>query len=171
MPEPKPQTDTDRGVVRDIATLGWHIVTVAERNDRPGWAFTIGLQCSFEHPEVIAFGLPGEANREIVERVARDIAAGSSHPAGSTCDTILQGLPCEFRAVARNWYEIFLGYAVWYYGDRNFPVVQFLWPDRENRLPDRPDFDPDLAGLQPLLEHATAEEARVTDLLHALDKV
>jgi len=171
MPEPKPQTDADRSVIRDIATRGWHIVVVAERNDRPGWAFTIGLQRSFEHPEVIAFGLPGTANREIADRIARDIAAGNTHPAGSTCDKILQGLPCEFRAVDRSWYETFLGYAVWYYGDGNFPVIQFLWPDRENRLPDRPDFDPDLAGLQPLLEHATAEEARVTDLLHALDKV
>jgi hypothetical protein len=171
MPKPKPQTDADRSVIRDIATRGWHIVTVAERNDQPGWAFTIGLQGSFEHPEVIVFGLPGKVNQEIVERIARDIAAGTAHPAASTCDTILQGLPCEFRPVARGWYETFLGYAVWYYGDPNFPVVQFLWPDRENRLPDQSDFDPELAGLQPLLEHANVEEARVSDLLHALDKV
>jgi len=169
MPEPIPQTEADRSVIRDIATRGWHVVTVDERNDRPGWAFTIGLQRSFEHPEVIAFGLPETANREIVERLARDIAAGGSHPAGSTCDTILPGIACEFRSVAGVWYETFLGYAVWYYGDRNFPVVQFVWPDRENRMPDRPDFDPDLAGLQPLLEHATAEEARLGELLHALD--
>jgi hypothetical protein len=171
MPEPTAQTDTDRSVLRDIATRGWHIVTVAERNDRPGWAFTIGLQHSFGHPEVIAFGLPGNANREIVEQAARDIAAGNTHPAGSTCDTILPGLGCEFRAVAPAWYAAFLGYAVWYYGDRDFPVVQFLWPDREDRLPDQPDFDPDLAGLQPLLEHTTAETAGVDDLLHSLDKV
>ena len=108
MPEPKPQTDADRSLMRDIATRGWHIVTVEERNDRPGWAFTIGLQSSFEHPEVIVFGLPTQANRKIIERIARDIAAGSAHPAGSTCDTILQGLPCEFRAVARSWHETFL---------------------------------------------------------------
>jgi hypothetical protein len=171
MPEPKPQTDADRSLMRDIATRGWHIVTVEERNDRPGWAFTIGLQSSFEHPEVIVFGLPTQANREIIERIARDIAAGSAHPAGSTCDTILQGLPCEFRAVARSWHETFLGYAVWYYGNPNFRVVQFLWPDRENRFPNQPDFDPDLARLQPLLEHASAEEARVSDVLHSLDKV
>ena len=157
--------------MRDVATRGWHIVTIAERNDLPGWAFTIGLQRSFEQPEVIAFGLPGEANREIVERVARDIATGTSHPVGSTCNTILHGLPCAFRSVSRSWYETFLGYAVWFYGDQDFPVVQLLWPDRENRLPDQPGFDPDLAGLQPLLEHATAEAARVTDLLHALDGV
>ena len=75
MPEPTPQTDTDRSVLRDVAARGWHSVAVAERNDQPGWAFTIGLQRSFEHPEVVAFGLPGTANQEVVERVARWIPA------------------------------------------------------------------------------------------------
>jgi len=171
MPEPTPQTDTDRSVLHDVAAHGWHSVAVAERNDQPGWAFTIGLQRSFEHPEVVAFGLPGTANQEVVERVARDVASGAQHPAGSTCDTILPGLACEFRTVARVWYETFLGYAVWYYGNLDFPAVQFIWPDRENRLPHDSDCDPDIAALQPLLEYASADEARLGDLLHALDRI
>jgi len=171
MPEPTPQTDTDRSILRNVSERGWHSVTVSERNDQPGWAFTIGLQRSFEHPEVVVFGLPGNANQEIVERLARDVAAGAAHPADSTSDTILPGLACEFRAVARTWYETFFGYAVWYYGDLDFPVVQFLWPDRENRLPHHSDFDPDLTGLQPLLEYATAGEALLGDLLHSLDRI
>jgi hypothetical protein len=171
MPEPIPQTNTDRLVLRDIATRGWHSVTIAERNDQPGWAFTIGLQCSFDHPEVVTFGLPGEANREVVERVARSVADGDAHLAGSTCDTILPGLPCEFRAVARIWYETLLGYATWYYGDQDFPVVQILWPDRDNRLPYDSDFDPDLVGLQPLLEYDGTVAARLGVLLHALDRI
>lgn len=171
MTEPRPETDADQRVLRDIADRGWHVVVVDEISDRPGWAFSIGLQRSFGHPEVVVFGLPERANREIVDRVARDVAAGRPHPAGSACDTILAGLRCELRAVAREWHTLLLGYATWYYGGDDFSAVQLLWPDRDDRLPDRTDFDPDLAGLQPLLEHASAERAGLGDLLHALDRL
>jgi len=158
-------------LLRDIADRGWHVVTVTELSDRPGWAFSIGLQRSFGHPEVVAFGLPEAANREVVDRVARDVAHGTAHTAGSACDTILSGLRCEFRSVARAWHGPLLGYATWYYGDEDFSAVQLLWPDRDDRLPDRADFDPDLAGLQPLLEHASADRAGLSGLLHSLDRI
>jgi hypothetical protein len=169
MREPKPETDADRRLLRDVADRGWHVVSVADLNDRPGWAFSVGLQRSFDHPEVIVFGLPENANRQVVDRVAHDVATGTPHPVGSTSDSLLAGLHCEFRAVAPGWCETFLGYAVWHYGRDGFRAVQLLWPDRDGRLPDHPEFDAELTRHQPLLEHPDAERARASDLLHALD--
>ena len=98
-----------------------------------------------------------------MSRTARDI------PPAQSSDRILEGYGCEFRSVDRRWYAAFLGYAIWFYGGEAFPAVQCLWPDREGRLPDHPDFDGALLDLQPLLEHASPTDARVEALLHSLD--
>jgi hypothetical protein len=166
---PTPETEADRRLVRDIATRGWHVVDVPEQNERPSWAFTVGLEVSFGHSEVVVFGLPGSSNCEVLERVATGIATGRSHRAGTATEAILPGLRCEFRTVAAIWHDPLLGYAVWYYDGLPFSTVQFCWPDRAGRLPGAIAFDPDIANLQPQLEHASAREAGIEALLHALD--
>jgi hypothetical protein len=35
-----------------------------------------------------------------------------------------------------------MGWANWYYNDGDIPVLQAVYPDRENRFPEEPEFDP-----------------------------
>jgi hypothetical protein len=170
LPEmPTPETEVDRRLLDDIETQGWHVIRVPPRGNTPGWAFSVGLHHRFAHPEIIVFGLPMEALHNLVDRVASGVAGGGRYPSGSTSDQILEGYTCGMRPVMRRWYQAFLGYAVWFYGDDEFPVVQCRWPDRENRLPEHPDFDVELANLQPFLEHESTKQAGVEALLHSLD--
>jgi hypothetical protein len=164
-----PETEADRRLVEDVTNHGWHVVRVPPRSTPPGWAFSVGLYRRFGHPEIIVFGLPPEALHSLVDRVAAAVADGGRYPADSTSDRILEGYTCGMRPVARRWYAAFLGYATWFYAGEEFPVVQCRWPDRENRLPEHPEFDCELAELQPLLDRESAEEARVEALLHSLD--
>ena len=43
-----------------------------------------------------------------------------------------------------------MGWALWYYDHAEFPVLQAVYPDRENRFPEESGFDPAFA--QPLLQ-------------------
>jgi hypothetical protein len=167
---PRPETDSDLELLANVESSGWHIVEVPERNEQPGWAFSVGLTHSFQHPEVVIFGLPETANREVLERVVQAVQAGASLREGSVTETILPGLRCELRPVSQVWHELLLGYAIWFYGGADFAAVQFLWPDTAGKLPGDPDFDTELAPLQPLFERDSAREAGAEALLHSLDR-
>jgi hypothetical protein len=168
---PIAETEADRRVLHDVAVHGWHVIRVPEQGRTPGWAFSVGLHHSYAHPEVIIFGLPLDGMQTLINAIGSDVVNGASHPAGSSSDRILEGYRCDFQPVARCWYEAFLGYAIWFYGGKEFPAMQCRWPDRDGHLPDHPDFDGTLWDLQPLLEHESPPDARVEALLHSLDKL
>jgi hypothetical protein len=50
----------DAKVLSDIERVGWHVMKVFARPNEKGpeWAFSIGLFHTYQHPEIIIFGLP-----------------------------------------------------------------------------------------------------------------
>jgi hypothetical protein len=166
---PTPETDRDRALLADIEAQGWHVVDVPELNLQPGWGFTVGLARSFEHPEIVVFGLPETRNRLLLQTLAARVAEGEVIRAGDTKTDILPGLRCTIHPVAKAWYEPLLGYAEWFHSGRAFEVIQVRWPDPLGRIPGEPGCDPEIASLQPRLELATAHEAGAEGLLHAFD--
>jgi len=48
-------------------------------------------------------------------------------------------------------YDEHLGYAIWFYNGRQFPVLQLVWPDKTGRFPGEEGVAESLATLQPLL--------------------
>ena len=166
---PTAESPPDEKVLSDVREHGWHIIKVPERGSTPGWAFSIGLHHSYQHAEVMLFGLPLDAMQAIINNLGSDVARGARYPAATESNQVLEGYRCAFRAVHPRWYGPFLGYATWFYQGDDFPVVQCLWPDKQGHLPDSADFDSDLVGLQPLLEFPDPARARAVELLHSLD--
>lgn len=166
---PQPECDADRKLLADVREIGWHLIHVPEVGRTPGWAFSIGLFRSFDHPEIVIFGLPRAAMLALLDRLASNVRDGARYLPGSSSERVLEGYECSFRPVRARWLETFLGYASWFYAGDGFPCVQCLWPDRDGHLPDAPDFEPELRGTQPLLEFESARQARAEELLHSLD--
>ncbi len=48
---------------------------------------------------------------------------------------------CEFRPVDPKWVRHLMGWAMWYYDQADFPILLAVYPDRENRFPEEPEFD------------------------------
>ena len=119
-------SEIDRQVIRDVNTVGWHVIPVPPGERSPGWAFSIGLFHNHQHPEIILFGLPAETLMPRLSQLCTDVAAGESYRPGATSRDVLDGYICEFRPVHERWLVPFLGHAGWFYGGRDFPVVQFL---------------------------------------------
>lgn len=142
----------------DIDAHGWHVAKIAGDDFAPAWAFTIGLQERFQHPEVICFGLDLEVLHALLNRVGSLVGGGRSFGPGreplvapAREAEVLQGTDCAFRQVATRWRDLFAGNAGWFYQERSFELIQCFWPDPEGRLPWDEGFEADLLLRQPQL--------------------
>jgi hypothetical protein len=109
--------EVDRRVDADIARFGWHVALVPPAEHASGWAFTIGLQQSFGHPELAVFGVDLKLLHQLVNRVGERIRAGARFEAGRRYEGLVRGYACGFRSVQPRWLDAF-----W---------VRLLWNDRD----------------------------------------
>jgi hypothetical protein len=94
-------------------------------------------------------GLSVEVAGYLLNEAARRLRDGIDLTAGRHRD-IVGEVECEFRPVDSRWVKHVMNWAVWYYGGGDFPVLQAVYPDLENRFPEEPGFDK--AFEQPLLQ-------------------
>ena len=144
--------DEDRDFVAGIEEHGWRVVLIPEDEEGPGFAYSVGLFRTFGHPEIILLGLDLDLMHGLIDNMGEDVRNGASFTPGRRVEDVLEGYPVEFREVSRRRYRDYLGYAGWFYGDEDFPVVQCVWPDMEGRFPDDPDAPDSLREAQPLLQ-------------------
>ena len=119
----------------DIQQYGLHVLKVAGDNEWPDFAYSIGLFDSFEHPEVIILGLPGDVAHRILNGLADILRSGKRFADGDESDDLLEGYPCRFLAVPPEQVVAHFGWAMWYYDGRAFPTLQLVYPDREGHWP------------------------------------
>ena len=143
--------EADLRVRADIEKYGWHVAKIEGDDQAPPWAFTIGLEHSFEHPEVLICGMEPELLHSLLNHVGELVKRGRHFQHDERADGILAQSPPVFRDVLERWHGPFVGNAAWFYQDRSFRVLQCFWPDASGALPWEPDFDPDWNGRQPLL--------------------
>jgi hypothetical protein len=80
------------------------------------------------------------------------IKAGHPPPIGTPFAEVLDDFKVLLREVrARKSYDDHLGYAIWFNGGREFPVLQLVWPDKEGRFPGEDGANPTMKKQQPLL--------------------
>jgi hypothetical protein len=158
----------ERKAVEDVSRHGLHVVRVLPEGGTPGWAFSIGLWENYQHPEVVVFGLTPEVAHHLLNQVAEVVRIGGKFEPGSEYDDLLEGIRCTFKPVQSLWYHPFLGWADWFYEDSDYPVLQCIWPDHDQRYPWDPAFRADWVWAQPLLFHANLYDARATELIESL---
>jgi hypothetical protein len=162
------EDDPDRKLVRDIDEYGWHVLHITAESGLPGWSFSVGLFQTFGHPEVIVFGLPPKLSQGVINGLGSRIKAGNRLVADQEYADILANVRCMFRSVQRSWYKWLLGYARWYYEGDGFPVLQCIWPDKQQHYPWEAAFKAEWACLQPFLFQEDPVAARASELIESL---
>ena len=119
----------------DVDTYGWHVAKIGGDDRAPPWAFTIGLEQSFGHPEVLVFGMELELLHALLNQIGELVKHGRSFDPGERADGLLEQNPPEFRSVDPRWQGAFTGNAAWFYRERSFRVLQCFWPDSTGRMP------------------------------------
>lgn len=143
---------SEQRVIDDVKRHGWHVVGIEDDAEGPGFAYSIGLQHSLNHPEIIIFGLKdAKTMMQIINVIGDEVRKGERFEDWHESDQVLDGYSCIFRTVPAGTYPEYLGYALWFYRPDSFPVLQCVWPDKQHRYPWHPDYPPELRQRQPIL--------------------
>lgn len=146
--------ETDLRVRADIERYGWHVALVPPDEATPGavgWAFTIGLEQTLGHPELVVFGLESALAHGLLNRAAASVRRGWRFAPGQRYDGLLEGYACAAREIDRRWHGVFLGNAQWHYRGDRFSALQLFWPDPAKRYPWEEGFAEAWRQDQPLL--------------------
>lgn len=169
LPIPEPRDDSDRKVIHDVETHGWHVVNILPESETPGWAFTIGLEQSFSHAEIVVFGLDSELAHLLLNDLGEAIRAGQAFEPAHLYAGYLEGADLTFRPVQPSWYRPFLGTAIWFNEGPSFSTLQLIWPDKSERFPWQDGFDPNWSWAQPMLFESDPRVANAEALLRSLE--
>ena len=122
----------------DITTYGWSFMYV-DTNQEQGiesFSYTIGFEKTYNHPEIITFGLPAEPAHGILSATAAAIKDGEKMPLHEPIENILGGdLKVMFKPLDHNCYKDYLSVAIEAYQTTRFRTQVMLWPDKEGKFP------------------------------------
>jgi len=142
----------ERKLIDDVEAYGCHIIQVRPKNEIPAWSYTIGLYENFGQPEVIVVGLKEDTARFVLNEVRVLFRSGVVFDERHRQSDLLANVDCEFRAVERRWLEAGVtGYANWFYGGDEYPVLQCIHPDLKGVFPWEQGFDASWRNRQALL--------------------
>jgi hypothetical protein len=143
----------NNGMVRLAKTIeahGWAVVKIDPDAQEPGYAYSVGLYKTFDHPEIIVFGLDLDVLHRIVNAIGEEVKAGQRFEVTDADERVLDGYRCAFRQVAPAAEPAYMGILIGYYG-HEVPALHCIWPDREGRFPWQAGTSSDFRQQQPML--------------------
>lgn len=141
----------EQKVIDDVNKYGWHCVGIHAEGDLGPYAFTIGLQHTYGHPELIMFGLQSTVAHAVFNIVVQAIQQGKPIDLSSPTDELLEGYPCVFVKVPESEYEEHVGFCRWFYQGDSFSLYQIVWPNRAGHFPWHPSASEAFRAHQPVL--------------------
>jgi hypothetical protein len=134
-PPPVVKDDLEKIVLSNIAEYGWHCVNIVEDNGCPPWTFTIGLYETWNHPELIVIGRSRATSHAMLKTLADDIELNDPPNLGAPDGDVLLGVKCHYVEVNPRYYSDYIGFALWFYRKRKFPLHQIIWPNSDGLYP------------------------------------
>ena len=137
-----------------IAMFGHAVIGIAadskSKPPKPGFAYTVGLEATYRHPELIVFGLPYEVAQQVLNDLAARIKDDGFAPRdGDSDDKTIRGHRVFFRAVPSALSQKHLRVANVL--ANNVSALQIIWPDPFGKFPWEEGADERFALAQPLL--------------------
>src|SRR5690348_3985724 len=125
--------DFDAKTLALIERHGYAVIKVREDDEGPGFAYSVGLEISFQHPEILMIGLDVDLMHRILNDVGAFVARGTPIACGRRYDDFLEGYDCIFREVPRESLEQYVGRALAIEGEPR--VLQLIYPDAAGLFP------------------------------------
>ena len=135
-----------------IKEHGCSVVMIEGTDYLPSFGYSVGLWETYKHPEIICFGLPHKTLHPIINTVADLIKNGQAFTANVQYQNIFANSVAEFLEVDNRNIGDYFEVAIQYYHSKTFPVLQLIWPDRNNKFPWEIDFEEIFKFKQPLLD-------------------
>lgn len=145
------EDECEQKILDDIANFGWHCVGIFAEGEQPQYSFTVGLFQSYNHPELIIFGLAPKIAHQILCIVADAAKLGGPLDLTQPSDALVNDYLCCFAQVPVSEYHEHVGFCRWYYGGNDFPLYQIVWPSRAGLFPWHPQAAPEFRAVQPVI--------------------
>jgi hypothetical protein len=136
----------------NIEKFGLQVIMVNSTGYSPSFTYSIGLWKSYEHPEIICFGLSKDLGHGIINDVAEIIKNGEKISEGKIYTEIFKDSRAAFLKVDKRNIDDYFGAALNYYQEVSFDALQLVWTDRNDRLPWEKNFEEEFLFKQPLLD-------------------
>jgi hypothetical protein len=139
----------------DIEKFGWTVLLLEATDYLPSFAYTVGLWKNYKHPEIISFGLTTKTLHLIINDAGEIAKAGQVVEVGKTYNDFFENSDSQFVNVDNRNITDYFGQAINYYNTKDFPAIQLVWTDRNNKFPWDKDYETEFEFRQPLLDRNT----------------
>ena len=122
----------------NIDKFGWHCLSVSPSQGQPGtrFTYTIGLEATFRHPELMIFGLDNRLSHGLLSDCVDRIRAGTAFAPDTPYPGILGGgYDVVFKPVRAADLPAYFALADRVYDGAPFRGLVLFWPDERRRFP------------------------------------
>ena len=134
IPNHIPMTSEEQ-ILKDIKNFGWHAMAVHGNDDHLTYLYTIGLYKTFGFPELFISGLEAPEAFKRIKEIIESLKSGKQIQPKAENIGITSNTYCYFDYVDKTTYNAFFSRAVWFYQNNDFPILQYVWPDRWHCYP------------------------------------
>jgi Domain of unknown function (DUF4262) len=129
-------TSTTDQIEQNIAKYGWQFQFVFDNEgEHPPFAYSIGFEESYNHPEIMIFGLKREIMHSMLSHVASEIKGGKVYELDKKTKNVFSGdYDVMFKNLNESYHPEYAGIAMDYY-NKPIRIYVMLWPDKNNVLP------------------------------------
>lgn len=142
----------DNKLIAQIKEIGWSVLGVEATQYLPSFAYTVGLWKTYKHPEIIAFGFSMKTLHAILNIGGELAKEGNALDTYTVYDCFFESGKAKFINVDRRNLGDYFGYAIWYNEAKDFPAMQLVWTDRNNKYPWEEGFEEEFVYKQPMLD-------------------
>ena len=144
-------TDFQNKLKQDIQQYGCQVLHIAEEDELPPFAYSIGIHQTSAAPEVVVIGLKQAMAHSVVNEYNTRVRAGERFVIGQRYSGFLGGHDVQIGSVHHSHYDEYFGTAMGYYDHADFEVLQIIWPNTSGVWPWDEAADDWLQQRQPLL--------------------
>ena len=131
----KEMSEEDKTALDNIEKYGCHILHVLEDSENPNFSYSIGIEKTFNKPEIVIVGLKRELAHSIINDYCSRIKKGEEFVAGKYYKDFLGGFEVCLIEVAKKHYKENFGWAKWLYQNNDYKVLQLIYPTTEGIWP------------------------------------
>jgi hypothetical protein len=137
--------------LQDIEQYGCHVLQVLEDAIHPRFSYSIGIEQTTGHPELIVTGLQHELAASIINEYCSRLKAGESFQPNYAYSGFLEGFDVVLKQVNPKHYREYFGWALWLYKGSSFRVFQLVYPSTQGVWPWDPEAPDDYLWFLPHL--------------------
>lgn len=143
-------------IAKEIEQYGWTVIALDATDYLPSFAYTLGLWKNYQHPEIIAFGLPVTMLHTVLNEAGNMIQSGQKLELQKQYSEFFENGQACFIPVHDDNFSDYFNYAIELNGTKVFPACELIWTDRNLKFPCEEGFEVEFKFKQPLLDRNAA---------------